>query len=95
METSKEGVITMPEDIRKKVAVVWYDAKIYPGMHNVGEARERTMDRFESLGYLIDKDDRATIVAHEITDKGDYRDVLLIPSGSIVSMDELVARPSV
>jgi hypothetical protein len=83
------------KDTKKMVLVKWYDAKIYPGMHELDKALGRTMDTFESLRYLIEKNDRATIVAHEVTDKGDYRDILLIPSGSIVSIKELITRSSV
>jgi len=59
-------------------------------MHNTSEALARKMDIFESLGYLIEKNNQATIIAHEITDKGEYRDILLIPSGSVISIHELV-----
>ena len=77
-----------------KVVVKWLDAKIYPGMYTASEALERKMDIFESLGYLIEKNDQATIIAHEITDGGEYRDVLLIPSSSVISIHELVANSS-
>ena len=76
-----------------KVIVKWLDAKIYPGMHKPSEALELKMDTFESLGYLIEKNDQATIIAHEITGEGEYRDVLLIPSGSVMSLQELVTSP--
>ncbi|MBM3119667.1 MAG: hypothetical protein FJ006_09025 [Chloroflexi bacterium] len=74
----------------KKVLVKWMDARIYPGMHKLDEALSRKMDIFESLGYLVDKNDEATKIAHEITDNGEYRDILLIPSGSVISIQELV-----
>ncbi len=73
----------------KKVVVKWIDAKIYPGMHKADDALARKMDVFESLGYLVDKNDQATKIAHEITDSGEYRDILLIPSGSVLSIQEL------
>ncbi len=73
----------------KKVVVKWTDAKIYPGMHKLEDARLRKMDIFESLGYLIDKNDQTTKIAHEVTDSGDYRDILLIPNGSVISVQEL------
>jgi len=79
----------------KKVAVTWRDAKIYPGMHSKAEALGRKMETFESLGYLIRQDDRVTVIAHEVTSAGEYRDVLLIPSGSVISVEGLLARPSV
>jgi hypothetical protein len=79
----------------KKIMVKWQDAKIYPGMHSKTEALQREMDTFESLGYLLKQDDRATVIAHEVTNTGDIRDVLLIPNGSVIEVVELVARPSV
>jgi len=79
----------------KKVVVKWLDARIYPGMHKLDEALGRKMDIFESLGYLVDKNDEATKIAHEITDTGEYRDILLIPSGSVISIQELVTSSSV
>ena len=79
----------------KKVVIKWIDAKIYPGMHDIDSALTRKMDVFESLGYLIEKNDEATKIAHEITDTGEYRDVLLIPSGSVISIQELVTSASV
>ena len=82
-------------DNNSKVVVKWLDAKIYPGMHKPSEAIERKMDTFESLGYLIERNDQTTIIAHEITDDGEYRDVLLIPSGSVISIHELVTSSSV
>jgi hypothetical protein len=54
----------------KKVVVKWRDAKIYPGMHSEAEALEHEMEIFESLGYLLRQDDRATVIAHEVTDTG-------------------------
>jgi hypothetical protein len=78
-----------------KVVVKWLDAKIYPGMHKADEALERKMDAFESLGYLIERNNQATIIAHEITKEGEYQDVLLIPSGSVISIQELVTSSSV
>ena len=75
----------------KMVLVKWVDAKIYPGMHKANEALDRKMDTFESLGFLLSKDDRVTRIAHEVADTGEYRDVLLIPSGSVVSIHQLAS----
>jgi hypothetical protein len=74
----------------KKVVVKWVDAKIYPGMHSLDDALKHKMDVFESLGYLVARDDQATIIAHETTDSDELRDILLIPSGSVISIQELV-----
>jgi hypothetical protein len=78
----------------KKVIVKWLDAKIYPGMHNINDALARKMDVFASLGYLIERNDKATRIAHEITDNGEYRDILLMPSGSVIEIEELVTSSS-
>jgi len=75
----------------KIVLVKWTDAKIYPGMHKLEEALARKMEVFKSVGYMVDKDDKVTKIAHELTDTGEYRDILLIPSGSIISIQELLA----
>jgi len=53
------------------------------------EALARKFDTFESIGYLIEKNNQATKIAHEITDSGECRDILLIPSGSVISIQEL------
>ena len=73
----------------KIVVIKWADARIYPGMHTVNEALSREMEIFNSVGYLVVKTDIVTKIAHEITDDGDYRDILLIPSGTIISIQEL------
>jgi hypothetical protein len=84
----------MSTDESKKVVVKWMDAKIYPGVYSIEDALRCKMDTFESLGYLIEKNDRATVIAHEITDEGKYRDVLLIPSGSVISIQKLITSSS-
>ena len=42
------------------------------------------------MGYLIAKDNITTIIAAERNDEGEYRDITLIPTGSIVSIKELI-----
>jgi len=76
----------------RKVVVKWYDARLYPNMHKLDEALARKMDIFDSIGYLISKDKITVRIAHEITDSGEYRDILLIPSGSVILIDELVIK---
>lgn len=76
----------------KTVVVKWTDAKIYPGMHTIQAALDRRMEVFESVGFLVGRNDGATRIAHELTDQGEYRDILLIPSGSVISIQELVPR---
>jgi hypothetical protein len=72
-----------------KVLVKWYDAKFHPGTHNRETILTFQMALFESLGYLISQDATTTKIAGELNNEGDYRDITLIPSGSIVSVTGL------
>lgn len=47
------------------------------------------MALFESLGYLVSRDKTTTIIAGEYNDECQYRDITLIPSGSIISIRKL------
>ena len=76
----------------RRVAVRWRVASIYPGMHSETEAVELEMEIFESIGYLLKQDDQATVIAHEVTDTGILRRILLIPSGSVIKVKELVVE---
>ncbi|MCK4255628.1 hypothetical protein KAX35_01965 [candidate division WOR-3 bacterium] len=49
---------------------------------------------FRSLGYLIARDNVTIAIAAEQNDQKKYRDITLIPSGSIISISKLVASPS-
>ncbi|GAG51969.1 unnamed protein product [marine sediment metagenome] len=41
------------------------------------------------MGYLLSRDKQTTIIAAERNDEGEYRDITLIPTGSIVSVEPL------
>ena len=58
-------------------------------MRTTEDAANHTMDKLETLGHLISQNDRTTIPASERTDSGEYRDILPIPSGSILSAKPL------
>jgi hypothetical protein len=75
---------------KKKVVIKWVDAKFCPGIHSEGDILEHSMSEFESLGYLIGKTELTTIIAAERNNDGEYRDVTLIPTGSIQSIQDLV-----
>ena len=79
----------MGED-KEIVQIEWHDAKFCPGIHSAGNILEHKMDTFKSLGYLIERNDKATIIASEYNDMGEYRDITLIPSGSVISIHKLV-----
>jgi hypothetical protein len=53
------------------------------------------MALFESLGYLVSRNDTTTIIAAERNDEDEYRDITLILNGSVISIHRLVASSPV
>lgn len=80
---------------KKKVIIKWVDAKFCPGIHSEEAILEHSMSEFESLGYLISKTELTTIIAAERNNDGEYRDITLIPTGSIQSIQDLVPSSAV
>jgi len=72
------------------VNVEWHDARFFSGTYKEDVCRQHKMCLFNSIGYLIAKTDTTTTIAAERNDEGEYRDITLIPTGSIVSIRELV-----
>jgi len=77
--------------IQSMVNVEWHDARFFPGAYPEDPCRRHKMCLFNSIGYLIEKNSTTTTIAAERSDEGEYRDVTLIPTGSIVSIRELLA----
>lgn len=73
----------------KLILVTWHDARFYPGTRKQDEIEDFKMALFESPGYLLSRDKQTTVIAAERNDEGDYRDIKLIPTGSIVSIQPL------
>lgn len=71
------------------VLVQWHDARLYPDMRDEKRIEECRMQLFTSVGYLVRRDDTTTVIAAEQNDEGEYRDILLIPSGAIIAVQEL------
>jgi len=71
------------------VQIEWHDAKFFPGTYKEQAIREHRMALFKSVGYLIAKDNTSTILAAEYNDQEEYRDITLIPSGSVISIAKL------
>ncbi len=69
--------------------VEWHDARFFPHTYSKKECAEHKMCLFNSLGYLISQDNTTTTLAFEMNDEGEYRDITLIPTGSIVSIKDL------
>ena len=83
------------EKTNRLVVVRWYDAKVCVGAYDLEEALSKELDTFNTPGYWIDQNDKATIIAQEVTDRGRYQDIVLIPNGCIISIQELVTSPEV
>ena len=75
---------------KEMVLIEWHDAKFFPGTYNEKAIQEHRMALFKSLGYLIARDDITTILAAEYNDQEEYRDITLIPSGSVISTKRLI-----
>jgi len=77
------------------VLVKWHDARFYSGTHKKDELQGLRMAVFESLGYLVSRDSTTTVIAAEHNDEGEYRDITLIPTGTIISISRLTTGPLV
>ena len=77
--------------IQRMVNVEWHDARFFSGIYTEHACKRRKMCRFNSLGYLIAKENITTILPGEYNNEGEYRDITLIPTGSIVTIKELVS----
>ena len=83
-------------NVNKEIVLVeWHDAKFFPGTYNEKAIQEHKMALFKSLGYLIVRDNTTTIIAAEQNDEEEYRDITLIPSGSVISISKLLPRAPV
>ena len=78
--------------MEEKALVQWYDAKFNFATLSKEEIYGLKMALFESLGYLVARDKTTTIIAGESNDECQYRDITLIPSGSIISIRKLTPR---
>jgi len=79
---------------KRLVLVKWYDARCYSGTYNYKAILEHRMALFESVGYLLSTDKTTTMIAAETNDEGEFRDITLIPTGSVVSITDLATSPA-
>ena len=77
----------------KMVLVEWRDARFFSGTYNEETIKSHKMAIFNSLGYLIAKDKTTTVLAAEYNNEQEYRDITLIPTGSIISIKKLLPVP--
>lgn len=78
---------------KEMVLVEWRDARFFSGTYNEKTIMNHKMALFNSLGYLIASDEITTILAAERNDEKEYRDITLIPTGSIISIKKLTPIP--
>ena len=81
--------------IGDSVQIEWHDARFFPNTYTKEECLEHHMCLFTSLGYLLSQDDITTRIAAERNNEDEYRDITLIPTGSIVSIVQLLPIPIV
>lgn len=75
----------------RMVRIEWRDAQLHSGTtYTKEECKDLKMSKFSSLGFLVGQDKETTILAAEQDDDGDYRDISLIPTTSIISIRPLV-----
>jgi hypothetical protein len=77
------------------VIIKWVDAKFCPGIHSEQDILKHSMSKFKSLGYLISKTGLTTIIAAERNNDSEWRDVTLIPTGSVQAIHNLVPRSAI
>ena len=73
----------------RKIVIKWRDARFFPGIYGIDEIVNLKMCVFESLGYLISKNETTTALATEYDNESGYRGIVLIPTGSIISIRRL------
>lgn len=73
----------------RKVVIKWRDARFNSGCLTLDEIAKLQMATFETVGYLISQDAITTKIASELNDEAQYRDISLIPTGSIISIRRL------
>ena len=74
------------------VVVKWNDARFFPGTYTKEDCKKHNMCLFESPGYIISKDETTLRIAAEKNNEGQYRDITLIPAGSVISIRELIIK---
>ena len=81
--------VAIESNNEEMVVLEWHDAKFFPQICDKEAIRDYQMASFRSLGYLVFRDKITTVIAAECNDQDEYRDVTLIPSGSVISIHKL------
>lgn len=81
----------MPELVKgqlKKYDITYVDVKICYGLHNPEEVLEHTPDIFSCLGRIVAESNLVYYVAEETNQRGQHRNITIVPKGSIISIVE-------
>lgn len=84
---ANQGAVTANE-LRIK-QIVWHDARFFPSTKTQEGVENLSMALFECVGYLEYQDEITTVLAEEKNNETEFRDVTLIPTGSIRKIREL------
>ncbi len=77
------------------VKVNWIDAAHYRNESPLNWFIENAdTSEFSTVGYLLKQDERIIVVAHEINDDNQGRDVSVIPKVLIIKMETLISEHS-
>jgi hypothetical protein len=76
--------------MKSKVIVRWHDARLFPDTYHPDEIGNLNMSEFTTIGYLLSKDSKTIKLASEHDNDGKYRNIILIPTGSIISIRRLL-----
>lgn len=75
---------------QRMIRITWRDACLHAGRYTKEEAEKLTMPIYRTLGYRISQNEREILVAQEVNDRQEYRDIHQISAGCIVKVEELV-----
>ncbi len=71
------------------VVVKWYDACLWDRTLTLEECLNIKMPVYKTYGILLRKDETILHIASESSDNGRFRELNLIPTGSVISIKTL------
>ncbi|KKN50492.1 hypothetical protein LCGC14_0632170 [marine sediment metagenome] len=83
-----------PSNGHNIVLVKWSDAVINRGVFSKKDAVANKPAIVETMGHLLSRDKETVIVAAEYADDDRYRDITIIPSVLVISVEKLTRRPA-
>lgn len=76
--------------MNKVIQITWIDAEKLSGVQEISFVKEIELKELDTVGFLIHRDEKKTIIAQEKWSEGkQIRDVIIIPECSIIKIREL------